>query len=309
MDSRSRKAFFVCAMAMTAFAHAQESCDFLTLDAVSKALPQYQPWRVAGGSTGRCRFEGENHRQEHGGATTTPVIFNVTQQFQSSPQKAVHFVRGVKAEIAKRYDLSAFPGVGAESFFYTGGSQDTNALWWFTHTGKAVVSGMYVPPGNRTLTDAEQSAVKSLVAEALSASNRPGMAEQAGQCPHFDRALIKKLISPKGLKVQQFGNDSCVANNGANAVVMFSRVRLENETSGSQLAQAKVNAPCTSEKLPEFGPFGLLIHSCTAGNPQAEVFFIKGRSAYEFSVIPGKEPTAQQRTDLIALARRSFEAQ
>jgi len=47
-------------MAMTAFAHAQESCDFLTLDAVSKALPQYQPWRVAGGSTGRCRFEGEN---------------------------------------------------------------------------------------------------------------------------------------------------------------------------------------------------------------------------------------------------------
>lgn len=307
MDSRSRKAFFVCTMALAAFAHAQESCDFLTLDAVSRALPQYQPWRVAGGSTGRCRFEGENHRQERGGATTTTAIFNVTQQFQSSPKEAARFVRGLKAEMAKNYNLSAFPGVGAESFFYTSDSQNTNALWWFTHAGKAVVSGMYVPPGNRALTDAEQSAVTSLVAAVLSASKQPGMAERAGQCPHFDMALIKKLISPKGLKVQQFGNDSCMANNGANAVVMFSRVGFENETTGSQLAEAKANSPCTSEKLPEFGPFGLLVHSCATGNPHAEVFFVKGRSAYKFSVIPGKEPTAQQRADLIALARRSFE--
>lgn len=308
MDSRRRIALVVCATAMTAFAHAQESCDFLTLDAVSKALPQYQPWRVASGGTGRCRFEGENHVKGRGGATMTTVIFNVTQQFKASPKEAADFVRGLKGEMAKDYDLGVFPGVGAESFFYTNASQASNALWWFTHAGKVVVSGMYVPPGNRALTDAEQSAVRSLVAAVLSASNQPGMAERAGQCPHFDMALIKKLISPKGLKVRQFGNDSCMANNGVNAVVMFSRIGFENETTGSQLAEAKANSPCKSEKLPEFGPFGLLMHSCAAGNPHVEVFFVKGHSAYEFSVIPGKEPTVQQRADLIALARRSFVA-
>lgn len=35
---------------------------------------------------------------------------------------------------------------------------------------------------------------------------------------------------------------------------------------------------------------------------------MKDRAAYEFSVLPNKEPTAQQRADLIALAKRSFEA-
>lgn len=304
----ARTTLAICALAVAGLANAQESCDFLTLDAVSKALPQYQPWRIAGGGTGMCRFEGEHRVSDGRGAITNTAVLNVMQQFQATPKDATEFVRSLKAEMVKTYKVIALQGAGPESFSYTDLTGTMNALWWYAHSGKLVLSGMFVAPANQPLTAGEESAVKALVAEATAGSGKPGMAERAGQCPHLDLALVRKLLSPKGLKVQQFGNDSCMANDAANSVVLFSRIRFDDEVTGSQLAESKANSPCTSEPLAQFGVHGLLVHSCTMGNPHAEVFFVKGLAAYEFSVVPGKEPTAQQRADLIALAKRSFEA-
>jgi hypothetical protein len=308
MKSIARTTLAIGALAVAGFANAQETCDFLSLDAVSKALPQYQPWRVAGGGTGMCRFEGEQRVSDGGSVSTSTAMLSVIQQFQATPKEATDFVRNMKAGLGKAYKPKALQGAGSESFSYADPTGSMNALSWYSHSGKMVLSGMFMPPGNQPATDEEESAVKALDAQATAGSSKPGMSERAGQCPHLDMALIRKLISAKGLKVQQFGNDSCMANDAANSVVLFSRIRFDDEVTGSQLAESKANSPCKFEQLAEFGPHGLLVHLCTVGNPHAEVFFVKGLSAYEFSVVPGKEPTAQQRADLIALAKRSFEA-
>ena len=308
MKFSARTTLAIGALAVAGFASAQEACDFLSPDAVDKALPQYQPWRVAGGGTGMCRFEGEHRVSDGRSVSIYNAILNLTQQFQATPKEATAFVRDLKAEMGKSYRLRAFPGMGSESFLYSAESVEQNALWWFAHSGKVVMSGMFVPPGNRPMTGDEESAVKALVTQATAGSSKPGMAERAGQCPHLDMALVRKLISAKGLKVQQFGNDSCMANDAANSVVLFTRIRFDDAVAGSQFAESKANSACKSEQLADFGPHGFLVHSCAAGNPRAEVFFVQDLSAYELTVLPGKEPTAQQRADLIALAKRSFAA-
>ena len=292
-------------------AYAQSVCDFLAVEVVSDALPQYQPWRVKQGGTGMCQFEGELRKKQGNSFIINTAVLGFTQEFKDSAKEATEFVGNVRAEVAKTYKVTPLtgPGFGRESFSYRDeGERGVNGLWWFSHSEKVVVTGTFTPPGDVPLGKSHDAVIVSLASNALAASNKPGMAEEAAQCPYFEMKILAKLLPGKGLKVQQFGEDTCMANNAANAVVMFNRDVARDPISQAQVRQSSLQQDCKNEPLPELGTGAFIQYACTSGAPLAKVRFSKRLTSYEFTVAPNQEPTSQQRADLIALAARAMGA-
>lgn len=284
-----------------------DDCGIISLAQVSAALPDYEPWVLRSGGTGACQFEGEVQLE---GGSVSYVSLHLMQQFKPSKRNAAELMQTLRQEYAKSYVIKPLKLLGAEpgAFTYSADTQGASlpGFWWYAQVGSAILSGIYMLPGQMQIDEEEEAAVLSLVQKAVADTGNPATAAKAARCPHFDEALIRKLIPGKKVTIEQYGANSCMAKNESNAVVLFSRATDIDPTSMAQIADSTATG-CTFEPVPSLGEFGRIGHHCTMGNKNAAVDFYKDRARFSYTVVPNGEPTAQQRADLIELARRRYQ--
>jgi len=271
-------------------ASAAEPCAWLPIAEVERALPDYGPWEgEVGGAVGACQFVGNTQELTNS--------LGLNQQFKATPAEAAHFVKSLKAEMAKSYRIEAAPGLGAEAFFYSPKEKGEDGLWWVAHQGKVVVMGMLVV--HHPATTEDKAAAGSLVKQALVAGNRPQMAEKAASCPYFEPGLMKKLLPGKGYTSQQFGENSCMANDANGAAVVLTRI----ESKPQPFADARRNDTCSHTAVDALGPYADMAYACKSGNPSADLLFVVAPHVYTVSLTTSKEPSAAQRADLVRLGQ------
>ena len=291
-------------MSAASASNASTNCDFLSAERVAAALPQHAPWKTTQGTVGMCGFEGTPTA-----TADVPATLLIIQMVKGSAREATDFTRQTKTAMASEQAMTPVVGVGvgAESFFYRSrGAGSAEPMFWYAHADKVVLSGMLIGMSSGRDVKADVATVVALAAPSLAASVKPAQIALVAKCTHFDEPLLVKILAGKVLKVQQFGDDSCMANNEASAVVMFSRVNAPDAVSLSQMRESAMKDRCTRTPLPALGAGAFIHHACADGAPRATVFFVKGLSSYDFTLTPNKEPTPTQRADLAALALRAY---
>ena len=300
-----RLAAFALALLLSTPAVA-DTCPMVSLRQVEAALPDYSPWTLRSGGTGACQFEGELHED----GSILVVNLHLLQQFHPTAKAAAEMLKTMRTEFAKVYRIRPLTLRGAEAgaFTYgdTGPGGALRGFWWYAQVGRAILSGMYMPPGNAEVDADEEVAVLSIVQAAVGDTAAPATAAKAAQCPHFDETVIRRLIPGKQVSVEQFGSNSCLAKNEKNAVVMFSRVDNVTATSAAQIAESTATG-CTYEAVAALGQFGRIGYACTSGNKRASVNYHKAGAWYGFDLVTGSEPSLAQRQDLIELASRRYQ--
>jgi hypothetical protein len=291
------------AMTSSTVTVAQEICDFISLATITSKFPASAPWRVTNGGSGACAFEGQ--QREDG--TIRSVILNFTQQVQDTPQEAVEMMRTMREEFVEEYDLEKNPKLGSEGFYMLPkGKPVKDSLSWWSHRGRMVLSGLMLTPGDGRISAADRENLTDVLSTTLALTAAPRAHAKAAQCPYFDDAILKKLLPGAKQKVQQFGNNSCLAEGDNGVIVMLTR--LEARSKDTFMSQTKNEAKaCATEQPTGMGDAAFLTHACThGGNPSASIKFLKGNFAFDVSLLPGKEPTAAQRAELVSLGRHIF---
>jgi hypothetical protein len=310
------KKFFAMALSLLALssphhAQAQDECQFLSVEEVNEILAPYEPWVVTKGGAGACTFEAQQRTREGKSVSIQSVTFSVNQDIYPSSKEAVDAVKLWRSETVKA-SLPATRigniGIGTESFVSRIPDKGHSMLTAYSHLGKTVVTVTLFSPGTRLSASDEMEMFVEMVKKAALAANKPGVAEQAVRCAALESPMLKQLI-PGKIEIKQSGSDQCMAYNEKNSVVMFQRARSRDaEQLAQRLESESDRSVCQEEKLTQFTPPWSLFYNCSLGNPNAKVSFTKGLSIYAFSVLPGREPSAKQRADLIELAKKSFNA-
>jgi hypothetical protein len=282
---------------------ADQICDFIALDTVTAKFPQSAPWRVTNGGSGACAFEGEKRQ----GNTILSVILKFTQQVQDTPAEAVELINTIKPAFAADYDLEPSPKLGTQGFYMLQKGQPLkDTISWWAHRGRTVLSGLMITPGGGVINAADRGNLNELIGQTLALADAPAAQAKATQCPYFDDALLKRLLPGTKLKVQQFGNNSCLAEGDDSVVVMLTRTPVRNKK--DFILQTKdEGSKCIVEQPTGLGDAAFLLYACkSGGNPSASLAFLKGDDTFSLSLLPGKEPTAPQRADLAALGRHIY---
>ncbi len=282
------------------FSHAA-ACPWLPLQVVRDALPQFEPWKVdAGSGAGLCTFVGESSKVP--GTSTSMPRLTFTQQAQPDAAAAAKFTREFRAASADVYRIKQNTKLGSEGFSaLPKDEKDTSMAYWTGHNDKAVL--MVTMMRNDKPNSADLLAVDGVVAKALAAATKPGVAEKALACPYFEPTLIAKLLPTQGLKTQQFGEDSCMSNTDDSSVVMLMRVVAQSASERAQLMKGLVDKDCSNESAPSLGAGGVIEFACKSGNARATAHFVKGNSIYSVNHIPiNREPTKAERDTLLKLA-------
>jgi hypothetical protein len=279
-------------------------CNIVSLEQVNAALPNYSPWVLHFGGPGGCRFEGQ-----YQGSYLNYASLSFTQQFHPSKQAATSNLNSTRKETEKTYRLKPISLRGAEpgAFIYGEDANGNSArsVVGYVQVGRAILLAHFSPPAEVALSKEEEAGTIGLLQVAIADTGSPNTAQQASRCPYFDDALIRKLIPGKKITVEQFGELSCLAKNEKDATVMLSRTININPRMVDQIAQSTATG-CTFEPVPALGEQGRMGHHCTSGNLRAEAAFFKDESYVSISVMPNAEPTAQQRADLVELARYAY---
>jgi hypothetical protein len=291
------------ALTLSAVTVAQETCDFISIATITSKFPASAPWRVTNGGTGACAFEG----QQREGSTIRSVILKFTQQVQDTPEEAVEMMQTMKEAFIPDYDLEKNPKLGSEGFYMLPkGKPMKDSLWWWSHRGRMVLSGMMVTPGGATISPTDRENLTDVLSTTLALTAAPRAHAKAAQCPYFDDAILKKLLPGAKQKVQQFGNNSCLAEGDNGVIVMLTRLEVRSKDAFVSQAKGEAKA-CSVEQPAGMGDAAFLMFACkSGGNPSASIKFLKGGDAFDVSLLPGKEPTAAQRADLVSLGRHIF---
>jgi hypothetical protein len=282
---------------------AAETCDFISLGTITSKFPAAAPWSVTNGGTGACAFEGQSRE----GDTIRSVILKFTQQVQDTPEEAVEMINTMKEAFTADYDLTKNPKLGSDGFFMLQKGQPLkDTISWWSHRGRMVLSGLMLTPGGARISTTDRDNLTDVISTTLALTAAPRAHAKAAQCPYFDDAILKKLLPGTKQKVQQFGNNSCLAEGDNDVVVMLTRLEARNK--GTFVAQTKDEAKsCTVEQPTGLGEAAYLMFACKGGgNPSASIKFLKGSDAFDVSLLPGKEPTAAQRADLVTMGRHIY---
>ena len=282
---------------------AEETCDFISIATVTGKFPASAPWRVTNGGSGACAFEG----QQREGSTIRSVILKFTQQVQDTPEEAVELINTMKEAFATDYDIEVSPKLGSNGFYMLPKGQPLkDTLSWWSHRGRMVLSGLMLTPGGARISTTDRDNLTDLLGQTLARTATPSARAKAAQCPYFDETILKTLLPGSKQKVQQFGNNSCLAEGDNQVVVMLTR--LEARDKPTFVAQIKDEAKACSVEQPDgMGDAAYLIFACKhGGNPIASVKFLKGNDTFDVALLPGKEPTAAQRADLATLGRHIY---
>jgi hypothetical protein len=281
-------------------AFANQDCDFLPLTTVTEKFPAYEPWRVTNGGSGACRFQGENRD----GDTIRSVILDFTQQVHDKPGAAIDLLKELKAAWKDDNEFTAVPQLGSEAFFYRPkrGPSNMSVSWW-THRDRMVLSGMMIASGGAQISAQDREILTQLVEQTLAVSSKPAAYVKATQCPYFDADMLKQLLPGKSVKIQRFGENSCLAEGDNERIVQLTRLS-DRGDQGRRTRERSSN--CTSEDVAGLGGYAVIEHGCKGGNPNSSVKFIKEGNEFAITFLAGKEPTVQQRSDLIAFAKLVF---
>lgn len=171
------------------------------------------------------------------------------------------------------------------------------------HRERVVVMGSMI--FQKPITKAQREAGETLLHSAFAlADDEKGLAA-ARRCSWFDAALVRKLLRSDDATEQVFGSSSCLANAGER-IVMLAVVESEDAETLAGNMGAMAGGGGKSEPLADLGRSASLQHSCTEGNPRAVVRFVSGARMFEVSLIPGSEPTKDDRALLIELAKYTY---
>ncbi|HEU5161712.1 MAG TPA: hypothetical protein VFV54_01070, partial [Thermoanaerobaculia bacterium] len=238
--------------------------------------------------------------------TEPPNIVGVTQMVKDSAEEARAFVAELKDAMAESYAVGAAPALGEKAFVYRpkpGSSEAERSMWFVGHRQQVVVMGSMI--FQKPITKAQREAGEALLLSAFAlASDEKGLAA-ARRCSWFDAALVRKLLRSDDVTEQVFGASSCLANAG-DRIVMLAVVESEDAETVAANVGAMAGGGCKSEPLADLGRAATLQHSCTEGNARAVVRFVSGARMFEVSLIPGSEPTKDDRALLIQLAKYTY---
>lgn len=287
----------VAAMWLLLFAPvlAAEECGWLPTKDVDAALPDFAPWRVmTGGAAGSCTFVGS------GG----PNIFGANQMVKASPAEATSLVRGMRTEMEKSYTVARHKELGAEAFSYRSkpdpksGESDDRSIFFAAHQGRIAVTGM-LNLGTAVTPDHVAGATK-LIQAALAIDKDPAALAAAANCPWFATDVLKKLLPGKDFSQQTFGSNSCMAQAGG-SVVLVSII----ETNNPEQVMENSGGGCKREAVAELGDTAEMLWPCEGGRPHAKLRYLNGKRMIEYSLAPGREPTAAELKLLIELAKKA----
>jgi hypothetical protein len=286
----------------SALASAQQVCDFVPLESVTKAFPATSAWRVANGGSGGCRFQGEQRE----GSSIRSVILSLTQRGHETADETLAFMKSMRAEFGSENDLSADAKLGAEGFFQLSKGQPLkDNLQFWSHRGRMAVSGLMLTPGGGRISEQDKSNLTSLIAAALIASDTPQAYAKAAQCPYFESALLSKILLGKVKKVQQFGNNACMAEGENDLTLQLTRLENRRGVAPSIPERWRTSgAKCSGGEITGVGEVGFAFYDCKdGGTPFADVKFLANGFRHELSLSAPQAPSAAQREDLLTLAR------
>jgi hypothetical protein len=291
--------FFALGLASTT-SFANQDCNILSIDEVVNHYPYFKPWKVTNGGDGACMFEGQ--RKVKGGGTST-VMLTLTQLMQQSPKEAEEMMGTmIDAYKGQAGDFKLEPKLGKSGFIHATRDDNTTLVTWWAHRDRAALNGLLSAPGSFNFDADARQELLVLMDKALANSTTARAYAAAASCDYLDAALLKQLMPGKPEpKMQQFGNNSCMATGANDAVVIFSRT--DSDSSRYEMFVESSQGVCKLEKAPDIGPTAHVSHSCTAGNPTASVNFLKDNFRHEISLTENKEPSPAKRAMMVKMAQ------
>ena len=274
-------------------APAQEApvCGWMSNARLDELMPAGAPWRTEnGGQSGSCMFLGA-----HDGNL---LMLNVTQMLQGSASEATQFVRDVRTSMGATYPIQSLPMLGKEGLVYRDESDpDRINLNYTGHDGKVVAMGSITGP--RAIADHVQGMTSIMQAALALAEDRKAM-KAARVCPFVDDKLAKKLLPGGKYEIQRYGDDMCIAHNGKGAVLTVSRMV------GMDMAYTADHRSedCNWAPAPNLAD-AFLATACKEGNPRAELHVGLGPDTLNYSLTPGRAPTAAEVAILQEMAGRA----
>ena len=273
---------------------AVESCQWLPVAQVGRALPDFKPWQtMAGGKVGACQFLGRTPR----GA----AILSLTQRVEESPAKAEDFVASLRKNLGADYVVEPVAGMGRRGFSYrpkdTAGADARSSLFLVGHEGRVVAMGSLAVPGE--VTGDTREAFLALSRRAFDLAGDSESLAAATRCAYFDQDLLKELFKGAAFSQQVYGANSCIANAGTRVLMLA----IVDNVSPALAQTMAASGDCKSTPLPALGAQGSIGYACAQGNARAMVRYLKGAKHFEFSWIPGAEPSPAERELLVKLAQ------
>jgi hypothetical protein len=286
----SRRLAVLCsALALTPGVLLAAECGWLATGELDRLLPELAPWSViTGGEVGSCQFLSR--------AGGPPNIFGANQMVQASAAAATDFVQGLRTETEKSYEVTAEPVLGEQGFVYRAREEGEGgrSIFYVGHRGSVAVLGTLTL--QHAVTADEHAAGAELMQAALGVADDETALAAASDCPWLDAGALAPMLPGGGVTQQTFGENSCLAQDAAGAVVMVS----VQEAIPALVASR--GGGCTWEAVPTLGEDAALGYSCSEGNPRATLRMVVGDRLIEYNLVPGAEPTEAQRQALLDMA-------
>jgi hypothetical protein len=281
----------VCLLLANTAAFAAQKCPSIETSMVDKGFSDGAPWRVMSGGAGECSFM----------SADTSVNFGYSHMASETAESATTSATEMRAAVADKNEIEPMLSLGEQGFTYQpkkdNGEVDRTSMFFYGHRGTLNVSGYLNLKG--AITPAQRDFAANLIATTLgSATNAKKLAKETN-CPYFDAAIIERLL-PTGEKSMIVPNaDSCIASADGKVITLSVT---KDARAASMVDTLLQEGGCTVDALPKLGKPAGIAHHCSAGNPRAEVLFASGRRMFNFTYVPGAEPSTQDRATLVELA-------
>ncbi|MCL2310370.1 MAG: hypothetical protein FWC42_08900 [Proteobacteria bacterium] len=286
----TRLLFLLTLAGVVVTAHAAEECGLLPTSEVDQTFAEFAPWRtMVGGAVGSCKFLSNPHLE--------PGMFSFLQQFKSSKGDASSVYDAMRKGFSDAYTITEVAGFGDRAFRFAADARSNTIV---AQKNKLVVTITLLLP--RAVTDADFRSAIKLGQVALRGADDPEMARKASTCPWFNESGLKKLFGGKPYEVQVHGENSCMAADKQQRVLLASVMALSRGlTIGVLLGDG-----CQQSDLPELGKDAKLSFNCKGGNPRAEVGFeVNGLAVRLTWVARGVEPSEADKATLVELAKHA----
>lgn len=277
--------------------YAQESCGWMSTAELDRLLPEAAPWSLlVGGKVGSCKFTGSS--RDDAGAR----VIGANQMFKASAAEAAEFVKKLKGSMAAGNTVEPVPALGEHGFRWMqkGGG---GSVSYMGHYKQVAITGQVVLSQGATPESVAQGA-EGFMRAALAVADDKQAAASTG-CPYFDEAILRRLLPGPSFSQQVFGQNSCMAQDGAGMVLILS---IMSDTSASAAAAMR-DGSCEWSALADAGPGVAIGKNCQGGRPRAVLELVLGDRVLNYALAPGREPTSNELTMLVELARAVRAAQ
>jgi hypothetical protein len=275
---------------------AQESCGWMSEKDLDRLLPEAAPWSVfVGGKVGSCKFTGTGRGDA--GAT----VIGANQMFKANATEAAEFVKKLKGSMAAGNTVEPMPALGEHGFRWM--PKSGRSISYMGHYKQVAITGQLVLSVGATPETYAQGA-EGFMRAALAVADDKQAAAASG-CPYFDDAVMRRLLPGAGYSQQVFGNNSCMAQDGAGMVMILT---ITSNPSDS-VAAALRDGSCEWSPLADAGPGVSIGKHCQGGRPRAILEVVLSNRLLHYALAPGREPTASEFALLGDLARAVRAAQ